>query len=64
MESQVWEFENLNFFIFHSRNMRSVSNCRRKLTESCKTSHLNEKKGGGELIEEICQNGGFPSIEV
>ena len=23
-----------------------------------------EKKGGGELIEEICQNGGFPSIEV
>ena len=23
-----------------------------------------KKKGGGKLIEEICQNGGFPSIEV
>ena len=49
VEFQVWEFENLDFFIFHSRNLRSVLNCRKKLTESCKTSHLTEKKGGGGI---------------
>ena len=32
---QAWEFENADFSIFHSINLRSILNCREKSTESC-----------------------------